>query len=324
MIIVTGATGFVGRYLVDHLVKAGEKVLATGRNTKYEPFFRSLGVAFLPLDVSKPESYSVLPVESDTVFVHLAAVIPAVVADSRSDVFLKVNTLGTFYALEYCRRTNIRKFLFATTRFEAMGHTEMPITEEMGRKFSLVDDHASYVISKIAAAEYVEHYAQMYEMQGIILRLTGLLGYGREEGAWVNGVFHRSAFEVFYERAKQGLPIEVWGAHVARRDALYVKDTVRAISMAIASNDARGIYSIGSGVGRTTEEEALAFATVFGTSNKPGQVVYRPELPEKPETYYFNIDKARREFGWEPVYNYEDILRDYDMEVQSGRFKKVD
>ena len=31
MIIVTGATGFVGRYLVDHLVKAGEKVEVTER-----------------------------------------------------------------------------------------------------------------------------------------------------------------------------------------------------------------------------------------------------------------------------------------------------
>jgi UDP-glucose 4-epimerase len=187
-----------------------------------------------------------------------------------------------------------------------------------------VDDHASYVISKIAAAQYVEHYSQMYDMQGIILRLTGLLGYGREEGAWVGGSFHRSAFEVFYERAKNHQPIEVWGAHVARRDALYVKDTVRAIHMAIASNDARGLYLIGSGVGRTTEEEALAFARVFGTKEKPCQVVYRPELAEKPETYYFNIDKARREFGWAPEYDYDRILKDYDMEVQSGRFKKVD
>ena len=38
-------------------------------------------------------------------------------------------------------------------------------------------DHASYVISKIAASEYVEHYAQEYRLQGINLQFTGLLGY---------------------------------------------------------------------------------------------------------------------------------------------------
>ena len=52
MIVVTGATGFVGRYLVNHLVKAGEKVVATGRTRKYDGFFKELGVPFIPLDVS--------------------------------------------------------------------------------------------------------------------------------------------------------------------------------------------------------------------------------------------------------------------------------
>jgi UDP-glucose 4-epimerase len=61
MIIVTGATGFVGRYLIDHLVKAGEKVVAAGRTRKYDEFFRSLGVPFVPLDVTQPESFNALP-----------------------------------------------------------------------------------------------------------------------------------------------------------------------------------------------------------------------------------------------------------------------
>ena len=43
-IIVTGATGFVGRYLVDYLARAGEKVIATGRSRKYDAFFNELRV----------------------------------------------------------------------------------------------------------------------------------------------------------------------------------------------------------------------------------------------------------------------------------------
>jgi len=321
MIIVTGATGFVGRYLVDHLVKAGEKVIAAGRSRKHDAFFEELGVPFVPLDVSNPDSFSALPAGPVTAFIHLAAVIPAAVMDKRSDIFIRANTLGTFYALEHCRRNGIRKFLYTSTKYEGTEHTDMPISEAMGRKFALTGEHASYVISKIAASDYVEHYSQEYGIQGITLRLTGLLGYGRLEGFWADGVFHPSAFEVFYRRAKAGQPLEIWGAHKARRDSLYVKDAVRAIHMAITSDCARGVYWIGSGVGRTNEEEALTFARVFGKVEKPVPVIYRPEKPEKPETHYFDIRKAKQDFGWEPIYDYERVLTDYDAEVQSGRFK---
>ena len=121
--------------------------------------------------------------------------------------------------------------------------------------------------------------------------------------------------------AKAGQPLEIWGAHKARRDSLYVKDAVRAMHMAVTSDQARGLYLIGSGMGRTNEEEALTFARVFGTADRPVPVVYQPEKAEKAKDYYFDISKAKRDFGWGPVFDYASILVDYDAEVQSGKFK---
>ncbi len=183
MIIVNGATGFVGRYLVDHLVKNGEKVVAVGRSRKYDWFFNELGVPFVQMDVTRAEEFSKLPTESVKAFVHLAALIPAAVQEITSEVFLNVNTLGTIRALEHCRKNNIGRFVYTTTLYEGMEHTELPITEEMGRKYALTGDHAAYVISKAAAADYVEHYSQEFGIRGIILRMTGLLGYGRLKGS---------------------------------------------------------------------------------------------------------------------------------------------
>jgi len=51
-------------------------------------------------------------------------------------------------------------------------------------------------------------------------------------------------------------------------------------------------------------------------------VVYVPEKPEKPKTYYFDIGKAKRDFGWEPLYDFARTLVDYDAEVQAARFKE--
>jgi len=321
LIIVTGAAGFVGRYLVDYLAKSGEQVTAAVQNRESDKFFQELGVCRVILDVSDPRTFKQLPTKQVKAFVHLAAAIPASVLHIRSDIFLRTNALGTFYALEYCRQNDIKKFVHATTLYDCIEHTELPITESMGRKYALTGDHASYVISKIAASEYVEHYAQEYHLRGVNLRFTGLLGYGRQEGFYADGRFYPSAFEVWYGNAKAGKPLEVWGRRKARRDSLYVKDAVRAVHAAISSDSARGLYSIASGEGRTNEDDAKTFADVFGSAERPVPLVYRPEIPEKDKTYYFDISKAKRDFGWEPAYSYADIVRDYDREVQSGRFK---
>jgi len=320
MIIVTGATGFVGRYLVDLLAARGEEVLACGRNTKYAKFFEDLGVPFLRLDVTRPEDFERLPTAEVEAFVHLAAIIPAAVPDIKTDAFLKVNTLGTFYALEYCRKYGVKRFVFSTTLYEGLEHTRLPITEAMGRNFTMTGDHTAYVISKVAACDYVEHYAQDFGIQGVILRFTGLLGYGRQEGYYADGVFHPSAFEVFYRSAKAGQPLEVWGEGEARRDSLYVKDAARAILAAVRSPNARGLYLIGAGEGRTVAEEVRVFAEVFGSPGRPVPVVHRPELEDKKKSYYFDISKASAELGWAPAFSYADILRDYDKEVTAGRF----
>lgn len=320
MIVVIGASGFVGRYLVDLFASNGIPVLACGRSKKCESFFNNLNVPYVQLDVTKPEDFEKLPKAEVDAVIHLSALIPAAVPDVNTDLFLKVNTLGTFYSLEYCRKNRIPKFLFTTTLYEGIEHTKLPVSEADGRRFSMVGDHAAYVISKIAAADYVEHYREEHGLQTIIFRFTGLLGLGRQEGYFLNGEFHPSAFEVFYRRAKEGKTLEIWGNHLAKRDALYVKDAVRAILMAIQSKKAQGLYVIGSGIGRTVEEEVKIFAEVFGTPTKPIKIEYMPSKPDKDKSYFFDITKARNEFGWQPMYGFSDILRDYDMEARSARF----
>jgi UDP-glucose 4-epimerase len=60
---------------------------------------------------------------------------------------------------------------------------------------------------------------------------------------------------------------------------------------------------------------------VFGWERRLVPLIYKPEIPEKGRSYCFDISKAKRDFGWQPSYSYADVLRDFDREVQSGRFK---
>src|SRR5690348_5091439 len=85
-VLVTGATGFIGRHLVPRLRSEGQEVLEVSRAAG---------------DVADHSTWRRLP-RTDVV-VHLAA--QSFVPESwhRPETFLRTNALGTIEALEYCR-----------------------------------------------------------------------------------------------------------------------------------------------------------------------------------------------------------------------------
>jgi len=189
----------------------------------------------------------------------------------------------------------------------------MPITEDMGRNYSLTGDHALYVISKIAASDILQYLSSTLGFNLTILRFTGLIGYGRQEGHWKNGEFHRSAFETFYENATQGKTLEIWGAGNIKRDSLYVKDAVGAIIKALPIDLPNNItFNIASGVPSTVSEEVALFKEVF-----PGSLVrYIPAKVLDQKEYYFDITSSRELLGWTPLFDFKSIILDYHKERQ--------
>ena len=58
--LVTGAAGFMGRHLVEHLVTLGVRVRATARPRKDTSYFDNMGVEFVGADLTKPETLPAL------------------------------------------------------------------------------------------------------------------------------------------------------------------------------------------------------------------------------------------------------------------------
>lgn len=323
MIIVIGASGFIGAYLISELVDRGYDVVATGRNQAIEPFFSTLKVQYLNVDITNNNDIEKLPVDNVEVVVLLAALLPANVRDYNPGDYIKVNIEGTLNVLEYCRKNNIDKLISTTTYadVEYLWKKDIPIMDDVPRGFDFIGDHAMYVISKNAATDIIEHYSQEYGLQGIVFRLPPVYGFGPHGVIYVDGKYYKSGIQTFIENAIEGKDIEIWGDSRTSRDVVYVKDVVKATILAIRSKKAQGTYNITSGQSISLEEQVQDVIDVFSTKDKRSQIIYRPEKNNTTPSYIFDISKAKNDFGYEPEYvPFRKMIEDYKKEMESGKF----
>jgi UDP-glucose 4-epimerase len=322
--MVFGAEGFIGTYLVDELVSEKHDVLAVGLDPLGEAYYNERKIPFARVDITKEEDFSELPQEGVSSVVNLACLQPANVKEEeyKATEYVRVNVLGTLNILEFCRKAGIRKFIHAISHRSVQGLWEQgkTVTEDDRRSIKYTGEYAMYSISESAAAECVEHYSQQYGMQGIVLRIPPVYGYGPHTEGFKAGKPQKTGFQVFIENAIQGQPIEVWGDCEKGRDIIYVKDVVSAIVLALKNKNAMGLYNIASGKLLSLRQEVEEIVEAFSPTEHRSKIVYRPDIPNSIETFLYDISKARRDLGWSPKYSFREMLEDYKKEMTCGRF----
>lgn len=320
MIAIVGATGYIGRYLCPYLKNKGYDVLALGRSKKVQNFFLEHNVPFLYFDINDEKSYFSLDKYPITAIVNLSACL----AEHETPVedFFKVNTIGTYKLLNYCVSHSIKRFVMTSSHkvYNDIDDCEL-ISEDVPISFK--GDHSPYIISKIAAENFVTYYHKDFGISGIVLRLTGVHGYGEILGFLEkDGTYKKSTFELFFEKALEGHPIEVWGDQTIKRDHIYIKDVLSAIECAInAPLSVSGIYNIASGIAYSQMEEAKVLAEVFATKNGVSTVTNRPEKQGLCRGYLYSIAKAKVDLDWSPQYaDLRKMLEDYKKEWLSKEY----
>lgn len=323
MIVVIGASGFIGTYLVKELVEQGYDVVATGRNKDVAPFFNGLSVPYISLDICDKKEYAKLPVDNVQAVVLLAALLPANVKHYNPMDYIRVNIEGTLNVLEYCRENNIKKIISTTSYADVSNFwkKDTPLSDDIPRGFGFTGDHAMYVISKNAATDIIEHYSQEFGLKGTVFRLPPVYGYGPHGVIYVDGQAYKSGIQTFIENAIEGKDIEIWGDSSTSRDVVYVKDVVRAIILAMNSKNAQGVYNLTSGQSTSLEEQVQVVIDIFSLGDRKSKIVYRPERKNTTPSYVFDISKACRDFDYEPKYiPFRKMMEDYKKEMESKRF----
>ena len=204
---------------------------------------------------------------------------------------------------------------------------ERRLTEEEPRNFFFTGDHSVYTISKNAANDVMEYYNQQHGMKNAVFRFPTVFGITPHMSLYVNGEMKKSGFQIFMEKAEKAEDITVFGDAQMIRDVGYVKDIAHAFYLAIKSEKTYGLYNMTAGGGVTLQEQAEVMRDVFGPADgRRSKIIYKPEIPNNTTSYLFSMEKAKRDFGFEPKFKtfrqmMEDFKKDWDNNLYRDLFK---
>lgn len=277
-VAVTGARGFLGGHLVDHLKEIGHEVVRLGRGVAGGPLVRLDGDAEALFD-------------GVGAVVHLAGRLLDVPEPPLS-AYLGPNVALTEEVLLGATAAGATRFVLASSRL-----VYPPDLGRPAREHDPVRPRTGYGLSKVFAEQTVTSYADRGVVSGVSLRISQVVGPG--DGG--RGVLAR-----FIEAAGAGGPIEVTGEGVAVRDFVDVRDVVRAIGLAIVQDTASPVINVGGG-GSSVRELAVAAATAAGLP--PSAVRHVPTPDEDRSHWSLDTTLAREQLGWVPEWSLDQTVR---------------
>lgn len=281
--IVTGGAGFIGSHLVDALLAENISVrvidnYSTGRP---ENLAHVAGqVDLVEADFAKSGSWQKLFQDVDWVF-HLGALADIVPSIQRPTDYFQANVDGTFNVLEAAKNAGVKRFVYAASS-SCYGIPEKYPTSEGAD----ISPQYPYALTKRLGEELVMHWAQLYNLPAIALRLFNVYGpRSRTSGTY------GAVLGVFLAQKLANKPFTVVGDGTQTRDFTYVTDVANAFLTAAQSSACAEIFNVGSG--ETVSVNRLV--ELLG-----GEVTYIPKRPGEPDCTYADITKIRRDLKWQP------------------------
>ena len=285
-VLLTGAAGFVGRYVLAALLKSGYHVVALQHRAALPLELEAHCERVLAGDLRNPgiRQEALRDVQC---ICHLAAYIPARLDDLKEAAeCYQVNAEATLELALAAAECGIRRFVYFST-----GNMYAPSGGPCSETDSVSPTECApgYFVSKLAAELYLLHVSKRSAMQSVILRIGTPYGPGEPS---------QKVIPTFLRLAAQRQPLRMVNGGATKFNFVSAADLADCAVRAL-ENGSPGIYNLSSGEHTSIRELAQAVVEMFGEPKARLQI--EPATPVAfPGFAPLSIDKARKTWGFQP------------------------
>jgi UDP-glucuronate 4-epimerase len=312
-VLLTGAAGFIGYHVAQHLLADGERVIGLDNlSDYYDPALKQARLdrlaphdafRFERVDVSdRTAMVEVFRRHRPARVVHLAAQAGVRYSIVNPHAYADANLVGFLNVLEGCRHHGVEHLVFASSSSIYGANTRLPFS---------VHDNADHPLSLYAATkkanELMAHcYAHLYSLPCTGLRFFTVYGpWGRPD----------MALFLFTRAILEDRPIDVFNEGRMQRDFTYIDDVVEGVVRVLARPPApdpawsgdrpdpgtsRAPYRVYN-IGNDRPVELLRYIEVL--EERLGRTAKKNLLPLQPgdvSVTRADVDDLARDFGYRP------------------------
>ena len=302
-ILVTGSSGTIGTRLCEKLIENGHEVIGID----WEPCKWNKEVEKIRIDIDLRNASSLtthpsIPLRASNsqptvdMIIHLAANARVYELVEHPDRAFD-NMITTFNMLEFARKNNVNKFIFASSR-ETYGNIHIAEEKYSEDKANFAHCESPYTASKIAGEALVESYKRCYSIDSVIFRFSN-----------VYGMYDDSVRVVpqYFRLANAGKALKVFGKDKCL-DFTYIDDCVQGIMLAVNKWDTskNETYNIAYGEGVNLKHLADRLIELTESNSKIDMGVPRTGEVVK---YIADISHAKEKLGYEPQIPFDEGIK---------------
>ena len=291
-ILVTGSSGTIGTHLCEQLLKEKHKVIGVDR--KSNKWNKKISRITINIDLrDKLRVLSALPRDVD-IIIHLAA--NARVHDLVTEPSLaRDNFEILFNTLEYARKNNIKRFIFASSR-EVYGNIDSIVLSE--NEASTKNCESPYSASKIGGEALVRSYWQCYGINFCIVRYSNVYGMYDESNRIV---------PLFIRRCRANEDLIIFGKDKLL-DFTHITDAVSGTMLLIDKFNIikNEIYNLATGDGVSLLDLAELIKT---ETNSSSQIHIMPSRTGEVIRYVADVSKIKAATRYTPKISIEEGIK---------------
>ena len=294
--LITGAAGFLGSALAEHLAREGHQVRGLDDLSTGDPQALSPDVHFTRGDVNdRPKLWTLLQ-EVDCVY-HLAARVSVQESVLYPREYNAANVGGTVSLMEAMRDVGVRRVILASSGAVYGDQGEQPLVES-----ATPDPRSPYAVSKVSAEHYVRTIGKLWGMETVCLRIFNAYGPGQHLPP-----SHPPVVPHFLRQALRGGTLVVHGDGNQTRDYVYVDDVVSAMVAAATAPNVNGlVINVGSGTETSIRE---LVKKVGGAVGREVDSLYNTNMSGGVSRMRADLSLAVQKLNYKPSIKLDDGLR---------------